>query len=495
VLKAAALVRDLPGWTDPLALYVHLTGARTDTMLFERPAAPTLLLASAAVRIVCRGQQVTVSALGEEGPRVVDALAQAMPQRLVGRSQAEAAFEFPRIDAVDPNQRLVSASPFDVLRAITAPGSDEAGQDPFASAALGVVAFDHVDLLEDLPPNETDPLSFPDLLFWVPQSLVVIEANGRARAVCMSLGDGAAAARRLDALVESCGGAPPLPEPATAAEPVFDSVDLCDEAYAAVVRTMKEHIRAGDVYQIVPSRTFRAACADPVAAFAAQRRQDPSPYQFYVAAPDHILFGCSPETSVRVGRDREVEVKPIAGTRPRGATADEDDQLEAELRLDEKELAEHMMLVDLARNDVARVSAAGTRRVPSLLSVERYARVMHLVSSVTGELRQGYDAVHALQAGLNVGTLSGAPKLRATELLRKAERTKRGPYGGAVGWLNGAGDMDTGVVIRSAVVQQGTASVRAGAGVVHDSDPFAEAEETKRKASALLSVLAGQSGR
>src|SRR6185503_18922217 len=191
------------------------------------------------------------------------------------------------------------------------------------------------------------------------------------------------------------------------------------------------------------------------------------------------------------GVGHKVEVKPIAGTRPRGATGDEDDRLEAEMRLDAKEAAEHMMLVDLARNDVARVSVAGTRRVEKLLGVERYARVMHLVSSVTGALKPGMDALDALRACLNVGTLTGAPKIRATELLRLAERTRRGPYGGAVGWVNGEGLMDTAVVIRSAVVKDGTAFVRAGAGIVHDSDPRAEAEETKRKASALLSVLAG----
>lgn len=164
------------------------------------------------------------------------------------------------------------------------------------------------------------------------------------------------------------------------------------------------------------------------------------------------------------------------------------------MRLDRKETAEHMMLVDLARNDVARVSVSGTRRVAQLMSVERYARVMHLVSSVTGTLRTGLDALHALQACLNVGTLTGAPKIRATELLRVTEVTKRGPYGGAIGWLNGDGMMDTGVVIRSAIVKDGIAYVRAGAGVVYDSDPQREADETRRKASALLSVLAPAGG-
>jgi anthranilate synthase component 1 len=258
---------------------------------------------------------------------------------------------------------------------------------------------------------------------------------------------------------------------------------------------VKENIAAGDVYQIVPSRTFRLPCADPLGAYARQRRSDPSPYMFFVSGAEHILFGASPETSVKVWREAGtsmVEVKPIAGTRRRGETADEDDRLEADLRLDAKEGAEHIMLVDLARNDVARVSIPGTRRVARLLTVERYARVMHLVSSVTGELAQGLDCLDALQSCLNVGTLSGAPKLRATELLREYEATKRGPYGGAVGWLSGTGEMDTGVVIRSAVVKDGHAYVRAGAGVVHDSDPQAETEETRQKASAVLGALRGE---
>jgi len=166
------------------------------------------------------------------------------------------------------------------------------------------------------------------------------------------------------------------------------------------------------------------------------------------------------------------------------------DRLEAELRLDAKEVAEHIMLVDLARNDVARICAKGERRVARLMNVERYARVMHLVSSVKGPLAEDRDSLHALQACLNVGTLSGAPKIRATELIRETEATKRGPYGGAVGWLNGEGDMDTGVIIRSALVKDGRAYIRAGAGIVHDSDPQAEAAETKRKAAAILSAIA-----
>lgn len=186
-----------------------------------------------------------------------------------------------------------------------------------------------------------------------------------------------------------------------------------------------------------------------------------------------------------------VVVTPIAGTRPRGKTIDEDDRMEADLRLDGKEIAEHMMLVDLARNDVARVAEPGTRRVANLLSVERFAAVMHLVSRVEGRLEDDRDAIDALIACVTCGTLSGAPKLRALELIREAEASARGPYGGAVGWIAGDGSMDTAIVIRSALVRDGTAEVRAGAGVVHDSEPAAEAAETRHKARAVLAAIRG----
>lgn len=489
-----ALVRPLGRVPDPLALHVHLTGGRSDTMFFARSGAPTLLLVRAALRLECRGHQVRATALGDASGAALSELREAFLDRLVWGDAGEALFGFPRIESVDPAERLTAPTAFDLIRFLTSEAEGEA-PDRFSRVCLGVVAFDHVDLLEDLPANEADPLGFPDFLFWLAEELVVVEPDGTARAILLHAGDARRAEERLDALAARCGEAGPLPDPTRPGTPAFEAADLDDAAFEAVVRTAKAHIFAGDVYQIVPSRTFRAPCPDPLAAFAAQRRADPSPYSFHVAAPDHVLFGCSPEAAVRVTRSDdgalEVEVKPIAGTRGRGATADEDDRLEAELRLDPKEIAEHMMLVDLARNDVARVSAPGTRRVAELLTVERYARVMHLVSSVTGRLAQPYDCLHALHACLNVGTLSGAPKLRATQLLRGLERDRRGAYGGAVGWLNGAGEMDTGVVIRSALVREGTAYVRAGAGVVHDSDPAAEAKETRRKAAALLSVLGG----
>jgi anthranilate synthase component 1 len=532
--SARSLTRRLTAAPDRLALFAALSdgGHRRDTMLLETLAGPSLILDQAAVRIECRGLEVILTALGTGGAAVLGAAARGLPHRLAAQTQSTLTLRFPAPEGDDAEARLLAASPFDALRAVTTALRSETPDEPFALACLGVIAFDHVDFLEALPAPAEDPLGFPDYVFWLAESLLVFEPGLAPRLVCTAFaaedGDEAkrahfAAAERLAALEKRCeqvsqtrssraksrgagaeaerapldyarderaGLMPPRPAPVEA------ETDLDDRAYGAVVSRMKEHILAGDVYQIVPSRTFRAPCADPLAAFAAVRRLDPSPYMFFVGAPEHVLFGASPETSVRLVREDGwpmVEVKPIAGTRPRGGDADEDDRMEADLRLDQKEVAEHMMLVDLARNDVARVSISGTRRVAKLMSVERYARVMHLVSSVKGALAIGYDAFHALAACLNVGTLSGAPKLKATELLRREERTKRGPYGGAVGWVNGEGAMDTGVVIRSAVVKDGTAFVRAGAGVVHDSEPQKEADETRRKASAVLSAIAAAS--
>ncbi len=506
--EAMALRRRLPSNPERLALYAALTdhGRRRDTLLIERSVGPSLLMDQASVRIECRGRRVDLIALSIGGEQILATIARRLADRVLSSTRDRLTITYPSAAGDDSEARLLAPSPMDVLRLLTRFTSRTA-EEAFTVALVGVVAFDHVDLFEDLPANASDPLGFPDYLFWLAESLIVFEPGAAPRLLCTAFGSddlGAAkrsyhdAAQRLGALVERCQAAVPLPIPlkpgATPAEP---QVDLDDAAYGEVVARLRGRIAAGDIYQVVPSRTFRLPCAEPLRAFAAQRALDPSPYQFFVAAPDHILFGASPETSVRVF-DRDaltVEVKPIAGTRARGATGDEDDRLEAEMRLDPKETAEHMMLVDLARNDVARVSVSGTRRVAKLMTVERYARVMHLVSSVTGALRPGFDALHALQACLNVGTLTGAPKLRATQLLRETEATKRGPYGGAIGWLNGDGLMDTGVVIRSAVVADGIAYVRAGAGVVHDSDPRREADETRRKAQALLSVLAACGGR
>jgi len=501
---AQALTRRLPRQVDLLALYAQLTdgGARPDTMLLETQAGASILLDQAAVRIECRGQQVTLDALTANGAAVLRIVESALAHAIAGRTSERLVLRFDRTREVDAAKRLLAASPFDAVRAIISAIRSDTAEEPFTVCLIGTLAFDHIDLFEDLPQQTEDPTEYPDFVFWLAESAVIAEPGLFPRLVCTSFATDDeeskrgyfAAVQRLTELGVRTGTVTPLSKDQASAVLPEVTTDLDDAAFADVVARLKEHILAGDIYQVVPSRTFSAPCPDPLPAFARLRSIDRSPYMFFVRLQDCALFGASPETSVRVLREggvATVEVKPIAGTRPRGIDRDDDDRMEADLRLDQKEVAEHMMLVDLARNDVARVSSPGTRRLDGLMTVERFARVMHLVSSVKGELAAGLDALHALQACLNVGTLSGAPKFRATQLLRRYERTRRGHYGGAIGWLSGEGLMDTGVIIRSALVKDGTAHVRAGAGVVHDSNPIAEADETRRKASAVLSAITG----
>ena len=503
---AASLVRRLAGPVAARDLHAALAadGQGVAPLFIQRTGGPALIVEAAAVKAVCRGQEVVLDALTEGGRVALVGLAAVLGEAIVERSDERLVALFTRCDAPEEFDRAHARSPFDVLRALAFGHAPTDRDEPFALTAAGVVGFDHVELFEELPPAPEG--EFPDFVFWLAESLVVVEATGAGRLICTAFGSddpGVAhrqrslAQERLSKLSARIDFAREIGAPAMVLEGSGEAevtTDLDDAAYAATVERLKENVAAGDIFQVVPSRAFRTPCADPGAAFARLGAADPSRYLFFVESDFGTLFGASPETAVAVRRDgdeRIVVVTPIAGTRPRGATIDEDDRMEADLRLDTKEVAEHMMLVDLARNDVARVAEPGTRRVATLLSVERFARVMHLVSRVEGRLESDRDAIDALIACVTCGTLSGAPKLRALELIREAETSARGPYGGAVGWIASDGSMDTSIVIRSALVIDGIAEVRAGAGVVHDSDPASEAAETRQKASAILAAIKG----
>ena len=263
-----------------------------------------------------------------------------------------------------------------------------------------------------------------------------------------------------------------------------------DDTFRADVSRIKEYIAAGDIFQAVLSRRIDLPAPPPFLAYRYLRALNPAPYLYYLQFGDICIVGSSPEVLVRV-EDGEVVVRPIAGTRPRGATPEGDAAMEAELVADPKERAEHLMLVDLGRNDVGRVAEYGTVRLTTFMTVERYSHVMHLVSEVRGRLRPGIDALAALGACFPAGTVSGAPKVRAMEIIDELEPTRRGPYAGAVGYVSwGALTLDTAIAIRTCVMKDGRAWVQAGAGIVADSDPMAEWRETEAKARAVLTALA-----
>ncbi len=512
------LARKLQAAPDPLALYARLCdgGRRPHTLLLEsadvvtRLAERSFLAVGCALLVTCRGRQVRVEALSAGGAALLPWLAARLaPAAAVRAAEGWLEADYPPAQAGEEDARLKAPSPVDALRVLAFGPRLLARPAPAPLLLMGSFAYDLLDTYERLPPPRSDPVGGSDFAFWLPERLIVIDhARGATTVLAHVLGGEGAQPRYHDAtraieeltaaVLATAASAPPEPAPpsAPAASP---AVDQSDEEFAALVGRLKERIVAGDVFQVVPSRTFSLPCADPLAAYGRLRALNPSPYMFYVRGEEEVLLGASPETAVKVsGAPRTVEIRPIAGTARRGRRADGtldpdlDARLEVELRLDAKELAEHLMLIDLARNDVARVSEPGTRHVPRLLAVDRYSHVMHLVSHVAGTLRSDLDALHAYVASMNMGTLTGAPKLRAAALLREEEATRRGPYGGAVGYLTCDGELDTAIVIRSAVVQGGTAHVRAGAGVVHDSVPAAEALETRRKAWAVLRALGAE---
>jgi anthranilate synthase component 1 len=395
-----------------------------------------------------------------------------------------------------------TAKPLDSLRALTRETRMvlPAGLPPMATGLFGYLGYDMARQVENLPHPPPDTLGLPDAILLRPTITAIFDSVKDEIIVITpvwpdkSVDAKAAYARgvaRLDEAVAALEAPAPHPAPTPADLPTGVAIEsnMTKDEYFAVVARAKEYILAGDVFQVVPSQRFRRPFAlPPFSLYRALRRLNPSPYLYYLAMPGFQIVGSSPEVLVRL-RDGKVTIRPIAGTRPRGKTPEEDKALAEDLMADPKERAEHLMLVDLGRNDVGRVARTGAVTVTDSFFIERYSHVMHLVSNVEGEIRDGLDAVDALAAGLPAGTLTGAPKIRAMEIIDEFEKEKRGAtYAGAVGYFAADGSMDTCIVLRTALVKDGTMYVQAGGGVVADSQPEAEYQETINKSKALLAA-------
>ncbi len=496
---------------DPLAVYQYLCANTNNSILLEsaeidkKHKLKSLLLTDTAVKIVCNGQKVTLTALTLNGQAALTFAAQALENiATVNQSDNTLTVLFSEPDAqLDEMSRLKSVNAFQVLRLFN--DLTNTNNHPFAVFLGGVFAFDMMSTCEVLPEVVDGENTCPDYVYYLAETLVVIDHENETSEVIGNIFSGPDQAQCLkqinnrianikNALASDVSFM--LDTKAVAAVSSEVTADISDEKFCTIVDDLKEHIRAGNIFQVVPSRTFSLACPAPLAAYQALKVSNPSPYMFYLHDDDFVMFGASPESALKYQTsNRQVEIYPIAGTRKRGFTPDGrfsldlDSRIELELRQDKKEMAEHIMLVDLARNDIARVSEPGSRYVADLLKVDRYSHVMHLVSRVCGTLSHDLDALHAYQACMNMGTLSGAPKVKATELIRAVEQKRRGSYGGAVGYITGNGEMDTCIVIRSAFVKDGIAQVQAGAGVVYDSVPQAETDETRQKAQAVISAI------
>ncbi len=492
---------------NPTALFHQLCGSRPATLLLEsadidsKNDLKSLLLVDSALRITALGDTVTIQALTENGASLLPLLDAALPAGVDNQHQASGrVLTFPAVSQLlDEDARLCSLSVFDAFRLlqtlVTLP-EDERDAMFFG----GLFAYDLVAGFEDLPTLESDT-SCPDYCFYLAETLLVIDhqtKNTRIQASLFtpSLSEKDRLLQRIAELRQQLNE-PPAALPVETVEQMRCETNQSDEEYGDVVRKMQKAIRAGEIFQVVPSRRFSLPCPSPLAAYDVLKKSNPSPYMFFMQDNDFTLFGASPESSLKYeAASRQIEIYPIAGTRPRGRRADGsldrdlDSRIELEMRTDHKELSEHLMLVDLARNDLARICTPGRRYVADLTKVDRYSFVMHLVSRVVGELRKDLDVLHAYRACMNMGTLSGAPKVRAMQLIAGAEGKRRGSYGGAVGYFTAHGDLDTCIVIRSAFVENGVATVQAGAGVVLDSVPQSEADETRNKARAVLRAIA-----
>jgi anthranilate synthase component 1 len=378
-------------------------------------------------------------------------------------------------------------------RAVSLPGLPR-----FSGGLVGYLSYDLVRTFERLPSATVDDLHQPDLYLMLVDSLVVFDNVSQSMKVVAhavveentDLRDAYdAACSRVDATIERLHRPLEHGEPSTADGPPQVGSNFEPAAYERIVERGKEYIRAGDIIQVVLAQRFQCALrARPFDIYRCLRALNPSPYMFFLRTGERIVLGASPEVMARL-EDREVTVRPIAGTRPRGTDEKADAELENELCADPKEIAEHIMLVDLGRNDVGRVAEIGSVALTERLVVERYSHVMHLVSNVRGELREGLDAFDAFRATFPCGTLSGAPKIRAMEIIEELEPVRRGVYGGAVGYFDFSGNMDTCIAIRTMVIEGGVIYGQAGAGIVADSDPEREHAECLNKSRALFQAV------
>jgi anthranilate synthase component 1 len=369
----------------------------------------------------------------------------------------------------------------------------------FVGGAVGMVGYDWVRFVEEIPDANPDRMDLPDAFFMIPECVVVYD-NVRHTALIVvhahlepgadATASYAEASAKIEAMVDCIRGPLPLESRRPAVHsPMEVDRSMSESAFHEIVKRAREYIEAGDIFQVVLSQQFQLPLqVDPFLIYRHLRSINPSPYLFFIRMEDAVLVGSSPEILVRVEGER-IDVRPIAGTRWRGETPEADRALEADLLADPKERAEHLMLVDLGRNDVGRVAEIGSVEVDEYAVVERYSHVMHIVSNVHGRLRKGLDWLDVLRATFPAGTLSGAPKIRAMEIIDELETVRRGFYGGCAGYLDFSGNMDMAITIRSLVAHAGKITLAAGAGVVLDSEPEYEFEETMNKARAVLTAI------
>lgn len=508
-MQVKTLSRKLPLSLNPFQIFGVLAdkGSISHTALLETAEAGThehqrsVMMVSAALQIKASGNKVLLTALNINGQEILKSVQESdyLQQRF------EITVNKQTIDLVlrqaefvsDESQRLFQTTTVSVLQYLRDLLKDEDSIDNETSMLIGAFSYELVEQYEVLPETYKNQ---EDYCFYVADQLVIQHMESQsAKIVVKGFGGNADNTVRLG--VELEGIYEVLVSQSSNELLSFEhndnnstlSLSVADNEYYQLVEKAKERIVKGDIFQVVLARSFNVSCSNAYKAYGKLRLTNPSPYMYFINFGDKELFGASPESALKVTRQREVYLYPIAGTRKRAIDTvtgevnhDLDSRVEFELIEDEKESAEHMMLVDLARNDLAKVVKAGTREVIQLKRIVKYSHVQHMVSEIKGILKPDIDSLIAYRACANMGTLTGAPKIKAMEIIRENESTGRGYYGGAVCVLNANDEFDSAIIIRSAVVEEGVAKIMAGAGIVHDSEPHLEALETVNKAKAVI---------
>ena len=487
-------------YSDKPHLFYRNHVLNTNTLLLEsaeivdKSGTKSIIGASCALKVICNDLKVVIKAVNDNGCALIPLLAAKLNATSFDERTINLTYVRPPKN-IDEETRLKFPSPLDALRAV---------QDTLKEfkdiTFAGIIAFDFINNFEEIADVPQGLNTCPDLVFNLYDISVVFDHINKKAVVHgyafneRNKNDCLIKAYKLKESLDAFNAQLNLKNPKI--EALNYSVNIEDKEFGDLVLKIKDHIIKGDAFQVVPSRVFSLPCRDAFLSYAYLKEDNPSPYMYFIQDEDFTLIGASPEFALRYDKkSNEVSISPIAGTRPRGIGADDeidpdlDARIELELRMDQKEVSEHIMLVDLARNDLARIAKPGTRQVENLLHVDRYQSVMHLVSDVKAKLKDNLDALHAYQASMNMGTLSGAPKIMAHKIIYRCEGVKRGSYGGVVARLETDGSFDSCIAIRSAFIKNGTAYIQSGCGVVFDSDPKAEAMETVNKARSVIRAV------
>ncbi|RDX37457.1 anthranilate synthase component 1 [Kangiella sp. HD9-110m-PIT-SAG07] len=508
-MHVKTLARKLPLSLSPFQVYGVLAekGQLKHTALLETAEAGThehqrsVVMVSAALQVKALNNCVTLTALNLNGEELLKAITDSETineQFMVRRESTNVELSLAKSEAVnDESQRLSQATTVSVLQYLRDLLKTDSSSDNESSLLVGAFSYELVEQYEELPEVNK---SQEDYCFYVADQLVIQHKESQsAKVVVKGFGENAENTVRLGVELESIydvlvsqTSSQLLSFDDSPAASTFD-LSVSDNDYYQFVDKAKERILKGDIFQVVLARTFNVSCSNAYKAYGKLRLTNPSPYMYFINFGDKELFGASPESALKVNKQREVYLYPIAGTRKRAIddttgeiNHDQDSRIEFELVEDQKESAEHMMLVDLARNDLAKVVVPGSREVIQLKRIVKYSHVQHMVSEVKGILKPEIDSLIAYRACANMGTLTGAPKIKAMEIIREQENHGRGYYGGAVCVLNANDEFDSAIIIRSAVVIDGMAKITAGAGIVYDSEPHLEALETVNKAKAVI---------